>query len=348
LRGCVGLSPSRATPSSSTGPPRPPSVPPEWFGAPQGGRRKSEERFPCIGRQCVEKHKWHPVGTPCQPYRDLNMVGTKCEWQHMCAECADRRLGEWRWDTYHDAAEVSAGAGASADFFDEPIPEGWGTPSKQPAQRVGVEQTPPFLTHEQQRSELGKPLWLEVADSIPRAQQDGGLAMPTRHGVVDIDALRRSFPALPYIKPAEAFARAAAIINKSPDGIWTPERQVKARACFEVEAANVEMAIFMPEVVAREELLADERFQVTVSHPSTPPASYHLLLVAMCKRVLRCTHTSAAREQAAPAWPCMPQVWHKGKCGVKLIFFCKTNEDTEGVCILNPKEIIAQFSLCTY
>lgn len=95
----VGLSPSTSTTGSSTGtvarPPRPPSVPDRWFGAPQGKQYEAEKRFPCIGKACVAAGVWKPVGTKCQGYRDLSMVGDQHEWQHMCAECADKKLGEW-------------------------------------------------------------------------------------------------------------------------------------------------------------------------------------------------------------------------------------------------------------
>ena len=41
-----------------------------------------------------------------------------------------------------------------------------------------------------------------------------------------------------------------------------PPHACKVRACFECEAAAIEVAICIPEVVAREELMKDERFQV--------------------------------------------------------------------------------------
>ena len=42
----------------------------------------------------------------------------------------------------------------------------------------------------------------------------------------------------------------------------TLEVKQAARACFEAEAAGLSLAICIPEVVARDELMADERFQV--------------------------------------------------------------------------------------
>ena len=60
------------------------------------------------------------------------------------------------------------------------------------------------------------------------------------------------------------FPRIPSLIDSSAEGIWTEELMLKARTCFEVEAANVEMAVCMPEVFAHEELKADERFRVEV------------------------------------------------------------------------------------
>lgn len=98
---------------------------------------------------------------------------------------------------------------------------------------------------------------------MPRAQHDGSLAMPTaRSGDVDLGALRREFPTLPYIEPAKALARATALIDSSPDGMWTPELQLQARACFEVEAAGIQTCVCMPEVFAREQLMSTPLFQV--------------------------------------------------------------------------------------
>ena len=53
------------------------------------------------------------------------------------------------------------------------------------------------------------------------------------------------------------FPRIPSLIDSSAEGIWTEELMLKARTCFEVEAANVEMAVCMPEVFAHEELKAD-------------------------------------------------------------------------------------------
>jgi hypothetical protein len=41
-----------------------------------------------------------------------------------------------------------------------------------------------------------------------------------------------------------------------------PEQKEKARACFEAEAANIIVAVCMPEVFARAELIKEERYRV--------------------------------------------------------------------------------------
>ena len=63
--------------------------------------------------------------------------------------------------------------------------------------------------------------------------------------------------------PAAAAARATALIDASPDGVWTAELQEQARACFECEAAAIEIVVCMPEVFARSILMSDPRYQVT-------------------------------------------------------------------------------------
>ena len=62
---------------------------------------------------------------------------------------------------------------------------------------------------------LGKPIWTEVASKFPRAQNDGTLGMPSRGGSVDLKALRREFPQLPFVKPAPAAARADVLLRRA-------------------------------------------------------------------------------------------------------------------------------------
>ena len=224
------------------------------------------------------------AGNLCQPYRDLDFEGTAMEFQHMCATCSDARGGEWRWDTYNQPAtrpppfsteiiteaEERAIEAASKAATDEASAEGAGAmeccsacddgEASQQQPHWGVR----FLTHAEERVELGKRIWTEVADQIPRAQHDGRLVMPqgAAQQVVDLEAMLRSFPSLPYVKPPPPAARAAALIDASEDGIWTMERMEQARGFFACNAANIEACLVMPEVTARAELIKHERYQV--------------------------------------------------------------------------------------
>jgi hypothetical protein len=63
---------------------------------------------------------------------------------------------------------------------------------------------PRFLSHEEERTQLGRPLWTEIKDRVPRVQHNGTLEMPTRSASVEIKALQREFPLLPYVEPAPA------------------------------------------------------------------------------------------------------------------------------------------------
>jgi hypothetical protein len=91
---------------------------------------------------------------------------------------------------------------------------------------------PPFISHDDERQQLGKPLWSEIADRIPRPQHDGTLAMPSGAGAADLAALAREFPALPYVTPAPAETRARALIAKATSGEGITEsvtQQARAR-----------------------------------------------------------------------------------------------------------------------
>ena len=118
------------------------------------------------------------------------------------------------------------------------------------------------MEHVEERASLGRPLWEEIRQTIPRVQHSGKLEMPSRGASVSLKALRREHPRLPYIKPAAPSTRAAKLLSQSADGAWTPSLREQVRACFEADAAGIEIALCMPEVVAPEELMADERYQV--------------------------------------------------------------------------------------
>ena len=155
-----------------------------------------------------------------------------------------------------EAAEAAPEVAEAAPA--EPLAE---TPVAQPVAQP-ASQPPRFIGHKEQRMDLGKPLWAAVAPHIPRVGHDGRLHMPQAGCAVDLKALRRLFPALPFIKPEPAAARAAHLLHSSPDCSWTHELMEQARNCFECEAVSIELAVVMPEVIAREELMEDERYQV--------------------------------------------------------------------------------------
>merc|ERR1712070_712381 len=68
------------------------------------------------------------------------------------------------------------------------------------AERTGL---PPLMaTTDQEREELGKPLWLEIRDRVPRVQSDGSLKMKDGDAAVNLGAFHRDFPHLPFVQPA--------------------------------------------------------------------------------------------------------------------------------------------------
>mmetsp|Transcript_33448 Transcript_33448/g.110604 ORF Transcript_33448/g.110604 Transcript_33448/m.110604 type:complete len:230 (-) Transcript_33448:258-947(-) len=120
-----------------------------------------------------------------------------------------------------------------------------------------------FISHERERKELGKPCWSHIASEIPRVQHDGSLAMPGtgRRDDVDLSTLRRRFPSLPFVK-FEGAARATVLYEEVPE--VTEGVMAQVRACFAAEAAGITIALCMPELWAREELMQEERYCVKV------------------------------------------------------------------------------------
>ena len=136
-------------------------------------------------------------------------------------------------------------------------------PVEQEAPRGAEPQPPRFMQHKEQRVDLGKPLWSAVAAKMPRVGHDGKLHMPQAGGSVDLKALRREFPALPFITPPPAAARAQLLRQSSADGTFsTQELREQVRSCFECEAVGVELAVCMYEVTARDYMMEDERYHV--------------------------------------------------------------------------------------
>ena len=95
---------------------------------------------------------------------------------------------------------------------------------------------PRFLSHEEERTQLGRPIWTEIKDQVPRVQHDGTLAMPVQGMSIDFKSLQRDFPRLPYVEPAPAAARAAKLLKQSADGGLTAELREKARSWCAAQA----------------------------------------------------------------------------------------------------------------
>ena len=126
------------------------------------------------------------------------------------------------------------------------------------------------LTHSDERK-FGKHMWDEIATRIPRTQHNGTLAMPgNSKEAVDLEKLHDSFPKLPFIEPQPAQKRALALLKTSKDGQWNSELMKKSASFYQAEAANIQIVLCMPEVHARKEMMAHDRYRVKLAggwHP---------------------------------------------------------------------------------
>ena len=296
--------------------------PADWAGIPRGDRIHASSPFPCIGSACEAARKNHPVGSLCQPFKDVARLDSdKSQWQHMCAACSEDTTELERWHalvieraqrlereraqqrarqhadaaaaahsggsgsssgggggTWLDVDELTAAEHAIVDAIIEDAAEqqqleqqaGQQQQPEQPEQQQQQEQQAPpqrqrFLTHDDERA-FAKSLWDAIAKRVPRAQHDGTLAMPDKGSSIDLKALHHELPQLPFVKPPPATARARdALRAENESGDKRPRhvaRMENARQCFECEAAGVELAVSMPEVFARDQLMEDERYQV--------------------------------------------------------------------------------------
>ena len=98
-------------------------------------------------------------------------------------------------------------------------------PQPPPPLRAAPQQPPPpLISHDDERLQLGKPLWTEVAHRFPRPQHDGSLATPKGRpaGAREIDTLVHAFPALPYVSPAPAEERARSLLAKAGTEVSSP------------------------------------------------------------------------------------------------------------------------------
>lgn len=108
----------------------------------------------------------------------------------------------------------------------------------------------------------------------------------------------------------------------------TVEVKQAVRACFEAEAAGLSLAICIPEVVARDELMADERFQVrrdgevvSCKCCCTTCGSNAFVLIGSInvndKTRVRFVYTpTGAIMPIAPDYICVDPSWVAGRVGI--------------------------------
>ena len=121
---------------------------------------------------------------------------------------------------------------------------------------------PPLMaTTAEEREELGKPIWLEIRERVPRVQSDGSLKMKDGDAAVNLGAFHRAFPHLPFVQPAAAVTRALALFDEPPKEKKWSDLQLMARHFFEAEAAGIEILLCMPELWARQDLMQEERYR---------------------------------------------------------------------------------------
>lgn len=123
-----------------------------------------------------------------------------------------------------------------------------------------------FLTPDQEKLELGRPLWKDVEGKVPRGTHEGSLKIVRANTPVGPSELRSflsEYPDFPFITPPPPEARARVLLqSKGVNGVWTTELKAEARCFFEAHAAGLRMLAVFPEVFARDELMGDPRFQV--------------------------------------------------------------------------------------
>ena len=88
---------------------------------------------------------------------------------------------------------------------------------------------PPLMaTTAEEREELGKPIWLEIRERVPRVQSDGSLKMKDGDAAVNLGAFHRAFPHLPFVQPAAAATRSLALFDEPPQGKSRSDLQLAA------------------------------------------------------------------------------------------------------------------------
>ena len=126
---------------------------------------------------------------------------------------------------------------------------------------------PRYALPKHEREQLGKPLWLELSDKVPRVQDDGTLQMPnpTNTNRLDLDQFLLDHPSLPFVTSPSAEMRALALLRAAKSNTAKPKAlrvlQLEVRHCFEAQAAGIEILLRMPELWARKALMDQPRYQ---------------------------------------------------------------------------------------
>ena len=121
---------------------------------------------------------------------------------------------------------------------------------------------PRYALPKHEREQLGKPLWLELSNKVPRVQDDGTLQMPNPADRLDLDQFLLDHPSLPFVTSPSAEMRALALLRaaKSNGKAWR-DLHLEVRHCFEAQAAGIEMLLCMPELWAQKALMDQPRYK---------------------------------------------------------------------------------------
>ena len=185
-----------------------------------GGR---SPRFPCIGKKCsLLATPWKAAGTLCQPFFDgASRLEEKRRWQHMCMPCVADSIAKQEESTRRFCnggtpdKPLAAALVVSLDQTEDAVAATRQQQAPAPAPVLAASSPRPgeearFISHHDERVQLGRPIWQEVAERIPHVRTDGSLAMPQGSQAPDLKALKAAFPRLPRILPDAASLRAAA------------------------------------------------------------------------------------------------------------------------------------------
>ena len=264
------------------------------------------------------------------------------QWQHLCESCADSGEHE-RWAPQAATAGAASGAGASAgQAEDEEIDDAalailvgdavaeyeQASPPPPPPDHSNDQPPPPppppppltpqlppctppprYLTHGSKdgvgevKGLLGKGIWDEIKDRLPRVQRDGSLELPSLHGraastqnsAALLDEFEHDFPHAPLYYPPRAERRALAL-KAGVD--WTDATREAALGCFCSEAAGITPVLAMHELVGRAELLKDPRFKAC-NHVAWQAKSSQLLQTMPRARFEQCESCGACERSSS-------------------------------------------------